>query len=78
MTQLEKTETILGLIAIKKSEIMSEFFECEAKSLDLSANKHLELVHKKLDKLNDILDSFYREIYVPDKKYFNLIEEIKN
>lgn len=75
MIQIEKTEIIIGIIAVIKSQIIANLFlekEKEKPNFVL-----IKKITKKINVLDDLLKSFYRNTNLSDEEYQNLINKIK-
>ena len=75
MNQIEKTEVIIGLIAIIKSNLINKIFL--EKELNNSNLLPIEDTLRKIKELNTLLKSFYEKLEISDKEYAIILEKIK-
>lgn len=75
MNQIEKTEIIIGLIAIIKSRIVAKIF-LEEKKINPNVDFIKDSV-KKIREMEVLLKYFYEKLEISDQEYETILRKIK-
>ncbi len=75
MNQIEKTEMIIGLIAIAKSKLIAKIFI--EKKVNTSNLLFITNTTKKLKYLESLLRTFYKKLEISDQEYKQILRKIK-
>ncbi len=75
MNEIEKTEIVLGLIAVAKSRLMKVFF-IDDKQEDVGGRKK-EKLKNDIKELDNLLRIFYEKLTISEEEYNKILRDIK-